>query len=248
LIARHETTYAEWIAYVDALPDSQRTARLPMGSQAMFRPAPALVRERDGVWSIRIQLGDKQLQARAGEPLLIPSRTRRDAQDWLRLPVTGIDRADAEAYLAWLNITGRVPGARLCDELEWERAARGADARKFPSGDEVALDDANFDETYGRDFAAMGPDEVGAHPASESPFGVHDMMGNVWEWVSSATGGETVARGGAYFFDKLTGSAMNRNVLDPQFRDGTLGLRVCASPRSMLRSASVLPAALLADQ
>ena len=78
----------------------------------------------------------------------------------------------------------------------------------------------------------MGPDEVGSHPASESPFGVHDTMGNVWEWVTPAAGGSgSVARGGAFFFDKLTGSVMNHNIIDPQFRDGTLGLRVCASPR-----------------
>jgi hypothetical protein len=60
-------------------------------------------------------------------------------------------------------------------------------------------------------------------------------MGNVWEWVTAGDGAGSgagpVARGGAFFFDKLTGSPMNHNVLDPGFRDGTLGLRVCATPR-----------------
>ena len=76
-----------------------------------------------------------------------------------------------------------MPGARLCTELEWERAARGADDRLFPHGDELDADDANFDVTYGRVDSAYGPDVVGSHPASRSPFGVDDLAGNVFELV-----------------------------------------------------------------
>ena len=82
-------------------------------------------------------------------------------QDWLRMPVSAISFEDAQAYVAWLSHTGRVPGARLCDEREWERAARGADARAFPGGAALEQDDANFDRTYGRIAAGFGPDEVG---------------------------------------------------------------------------------------
>ena len=49
--------------------------------------------------------------------------------------------------------------------------ARGADDREFPGGDFLDPDDANFDETYAREPASMGPDEVGSYPASRSPFG-----------------------------------------------------------------------------
>ena len=92
-------------------------------------------------------------------------------------------------------------GARLCTELEWERAARGGDDRLFPHGDELASDDANFDSTYGRVDSAYGPDAVGSHPASRSPFGVDDLAGNVFELVtSSLKPDELVIRGGAYYF------------------------------------------------
>jgi len=57
----------------------------------------------------------------------------------------------------------RFRGARLCDEYEWERAARcGADAPpRSPAAAPLAADDANIDVTYGRDPLAFGPDEVG---------------------------------------------------------------------------------------
>src|SRR6185436_5453816 len=114
-----------------------------------------------------------------GEPFRYGTRSRRAVQDWLRFPVSGLPLADAEAYLRWLDRSARVPGARLCSEQEWERAARGADDRPFPHGDRLLPEDANFDETYDRN--GYGPDEVGAHPASASPFGVEDLVGNVFE-------------------------------------------------------------------
>jgi formylglycine-generating enzyme required for sulfatase activity len=232
LIARHETTYAEWIEFLEGLPPAERATRTPGGGPGGFHQVAALAQLGPGAWQLRMAKGELLLTARSDEPLVYPTRKTRAAQDWLRMPVTGIDWADAAAYLEWLDRTGRVPGARFCSELEWERAARGADGRRFPTGDRVGPDDANYDETYGRDFAAMGPDEVGSFPASDSPFGVQDMLGNVFEWTTSALAGEEadekVARGGGFFFGAPTGYAMNRAVFSADFRDGSLGLRVCA--------------------
>jgi formylglycine-generating enzyme required for sulfatase activity len=229
LIARDETTYAAWIAFLEALPPAERAMRTPGGGPGGFHQVAALATLAPGVWQLRMSKGEQVFTARSGSPLRYPTRKQRNAQDWLRLPVSGIDWADAAAYLAWLDRTGRVPGARFCSELEWEYAARGADGRPFPTGARIGPDEANFDETYDRDFAAMGPDEVGSYPASHSPFGVHDTMGNVFEWTTSALAvDEKVARGGGFFFGALTGSAMNRAIFSADFRDGSLGLRVCA--------------------
>src|SRR5262249_42840695 len=138
-------------------------------------------------------------------PLTYLGRRKRSVEDWLRLPVSGVSCRDAEDYVRWLARTDRVPGARLCTELEWERAARGADGRVYPHGDGPAPDDANFDKTYP---GASGPDEVGSHPVSRSPFGLDDMAGNVWEWTTSERG--CVVRGGAFYFDETTVMSSNR--------------------------------------
>ena len=152
-------------------------------------------------------------------------RAHRVVQDWSRLPVTGITALEAQRYAIWLAASGRVPGARLCTEQEWERAARGPDGRSTPTGRPLEADDANLDVTYDRAF--MGLDEVGAHPASISPYGLDDTAGNAFEWTVTDRGGY-VLRGGSYFHDRKTADLANRNELPPSVRDATAGLRICA--------------------
>ena len=94
----------------------------------------------------------------------------------------------------------------------------------------MAADDANFDETYGRDPASVGPDEVGSHPATMSPFGVFDMSGNASEWVQTGPGSsEIIARSGGYFIGTMGIRTTTRFPLSPTFRDGHSGIRVCAT-------------------
>jgi formylglycine-generating enzyme required for sulfatase activity len=228
LIARHETTYRQWIAFLDALPERERARHAPNVS-APLRGSLRLSLV-DGSWQLMFRPTTQRYTARAGEPFVYAGRQRRARQDWLDFPVAGTEPADAERYLRWLRETGQVPGARLCSELEWERAARGADDRAYPHGNDLAQEDANFDVTYGRVDAAFGPDVIGAHPQSRSPFGIDDMAGNVFELVrSSVVKDELVIRGGAYFFDSATCRLTNRNAVPSTFRDVTTGIRVCAS-------------------
>ncbi|HSN96688.1 MAG TPA: SUMF1/EgtB/PvdO family nonheme iron enzyme, partial [Candidatus Nanopelagicales bacterium] len=82
---------------------------------------------------------------------------------------------------------------------------------------------------YGRVTGAYGPDEVGAHPASASPFGAHDMAGNVYELVRSAEARDgLLIRGGAWYYDAISAWATNRTIVEPETRDYAIGLRVCA--------------------
>lgn len=230
-VAKHETTFGEWIAFLNDLPPPKRAAFLHKSEAGALTGSIALDQLPTGEYELQLQPTVKKFVARENQKLVYDARTHHREHNWLRLPVTGITAHEAQQYAAWLAQTGRLPGARLCTELEWERAAKGADDREWPHGDDLAPGDANFDMTYSNtDPQTMGPDEVGSYPQSQSPFGVFDMAGNALEWtLASVSKSQFVVRSGSFFYSALVQRATNRNEFDASLRNPGLSTRICAS-------------------
>jgi formylglycine-generating enzyme required for sulfatase activity len=165
-------------------------------------------------------------------------------------PVVNVTWHDAQAYCKWFTEKLRVEAritvnevVRLPTEAEWEKAARGEYGREWPWGDE--WDPARCNN------AENGPGTttpVGQYsPQGDSPFGVADMAGNVWEWCRSQhkpypyradDGRETFAgdvilvlRGGSFVSSRGFARCACRNYSPSHVRRDRFGFRVVVSPR-----------------
>lgn len=111
---------------------------------------------------------------------------------WEHKPVTWVSIEDARAYAQWA-------GKRLPHEWEWQYAAQGTDGRRYPWGNEWNTD-AVPEASCAREMPP--PANVDAHPAGASPFGVMDLVGNVWQWTDEYADAHTraaILRGGTAY-------------------------------------------------
>lgn len=148
-------------------------------------------------------------------------------------PVIYVNWYQAKSYCLWR-------GGDLPSEAEWEYAARGTDGRIYPWGNQIDKTRANYN---GSDTTSI--DNI---VAGESPFGLYNMAGNVWEWVNDwydgsyyqsspsinpqgpSTGLNRIVRGGSWGVDPGSTNSANRFEFYPRSMSYATGFRCAHSP------------------
>ena len=155
-------------------------------------------------------------------------------------PVAGVTWYGAHAYCKWRSALEDTE-YRLPTEAEWEKAARGCLGRRYPWGNDFAEEKCNTDESGIGDTS-----KTGSYPDGSSPYGCHDMAGNVWEWCqdtyqsgfyekgpkknpvqTEAQERTKVLRGGSWDDDQDLARCADRNWFFPDDRFFSIGFR-CA--------------------
>ena len=182
------------------------------------------------------------LAEKEGYPPHFHDNPRFNASD---CPIVGVSWYDTLAFLDWLNeLTGK--SYRLPTEAEWEKAARGADGRIYPWGNEWDASKGNFGE-----IRLKRTTPVGSYPSGVSPYGCLDMGGNVYEWCSdwfhpetykyappnnphgAADGRRKVIRGGSWVpRGEFAARCANRAAYEPTQRVHNVGFRIVSSASS----------------
>ena len=153
-------------------------------------------------------------------------------------PVIGVAYDSAVAYARWR-------GMRLPTEAEWEKAARGVKARRWPWGNTFAQRIKNTTihaNVWKQSGTQLQP--VSTYPTGISPYGAYDMAGNVWEWVADwysetfyrrspdrnpkgpAVGSRRVVKGGSWLNPEVLARCSTRIGQHPAIGTSFIGFRL----------------------
>ncbi|MCW5516005.1 formylglycine-generating enzyme family protein [Muriicola sp. Z0-33] len=181
-------------------------------------------------------MGDKELHPEK------PSPFRGVHPDY---PVVNVSYFDVERFLGKLNKLSGEYQFRLPTEAEWEYACRAGTTTAFSFGSKLNDNLANFNAKVPSEYAISGiasthPEQVGSYAPNQ--WGLYDMHGNVWEWVSDwygiypdkevtdpkgpINGKEKIIRGGSWYFGADNARSFHRRTHQPRLWGFSIGFRI----------------------
>ncbi len=175
-IARYPLTYAQYARFIDA---------------GGYDPSQPWWTEEGRKFILPGGHGQELVDFDNDKPITQPRLWNDSEYNKATQPVVGISWYEAVACSRWWTMQGHIQGwlpegeeIRLPTSLEWERAARHTDRRRYPWGDEnPRVEHANYNGT------GIGePTPVGCFAQGQAECGAMDMMGNVWEWTATPQG------------------------------------------------------------
>ncbi len=202
-------------------------------------------------WLSKYEITLEQWQKIMGKKELHPEKPNPFANNGLRFPVVSVSWNDIQVFIKKLNQLSTDYKFRLPTEAEWEYACRAGTTTPFYFGDSISDSQANYNAEIASAFSAPGknighPVKVGSFPANS--WGLYDIHGNVWEWVSDwyapyspdsavnpkgpENGKEKVIRGGSFYFGADNATSFHRRTHDPATWGFSIGFRLVAESKN----------------
>lgn len=204
-----------------------------------------LVTITENFWLAEMEVTQGQWQKVMGNKELHPEKPSPFRNDNPHYPVVSISYYDIQNFLRKLEKLSPKNQFRLPTEAEWEYACRAGTVTAFSNGSHISDSLANFKADFPSKYASIGeyighPTPVGSYPPN--PWGLYDMHGNVWEWVSDwyapysskhlidpkgpQSGTMKVIRGGSWYFSADNARSYFRKTHYPKTWGFSIGFRI----------------------
>ena len=199
----------------------------------------------ENFWMGKTEVTQKQWSEIMGNEEIHPEKPSLWRNSNPQYPVVSISYTDVQHFIEKLNKISKTSYFRLPTEAEWEYACRSGTVTPFSYGDRISDSLVNFNAKISSAYSIIGdylahPEPVGSYPPNQ--WGLYDMHGNVWEWVSDwyasypkshiidprgpQNGEYKIIRGGSWHYGAQNARSSSRRTHEPNLWGFSIGFRL----------------------